>query len=505
MATKRSSASAARARTPKADGGAQLAARASARSSALDATAAAYAVRATPPAEVEWSSDEQYLSYAFEPQPPAMVSSWTIPLLRAARDLHQVGEFFGSGMLAETVMTDARVASANARRIGAVAGIPRRVTPPKRWNGKGLSEEIREGVQSLFHAESLSLSPGMVCECEWNLANMGFGIIQNVWRYDRAAQLLRPELRVWPAQLSNYSATARRYQVSTTDGLVTVTPGDGKWIVLEPKGRRSFLHGAIRAVALLWADRAYAQRDRSNHSAAHGSVRPIGYLPEGVRTTGPEGKKMERALRNLDNPRAGAVFSFGSKVTPYEPVTLAWQIFTQIDKATTEDFDVLYCGLANSPAVYQTKGQVEGVKADIVRADVDEMRARFRHGLVGPYVALNYGDDPDLVPGLDGWAVPDASEDDRRAAEIARHASFAEAVKAETDAGLLVDEERLEYLAEVYGVRTPKLAPPKPTPPALVPGAFGKPPPDGAPPGPPGEEPVAPEGGPPKEPPPPEG
>src|SRR6185436_2633022 len=131
--------------------------------------------------------------------------------------------------------------------------------------------------------------------------------------------------------------------------------------VIEPYGPRSYMFGLIRGGSLVWADRAYTVRDRSNHSGAHGSLAPVGTMSEGIKVNSKEGLAFRTAIRNLQNPRSGVVLPHGSTVEAFEPMGQGWQVFSQVISGDNEDIELAWCGVAAS-GTYKSIPQLDGVR-----------------------------------------------------------------------------------------------------------------------------------------------
>jgi hypothetical protein len=411
------------------------------------------------------STDFQYLEHAFEAAPPLTLSAWTVERIRAARDDHALGVFNVSALLADALMTDPRIFAGMFQRLGPLLGIPREVKGGERWNGKGVTEQARVEAEALFAPESGACPVGTMAAGFKARAMMGVCIMQIVWRPRPDGSRTDPEVRPWPMQLSFWNEYKKRYQLYTTEGTWTVEPNDGKWIVIE-LGPRGFLDGALRPLALLWADRSYAIRDRSNHSAAHGSLNLIGTLPKGVAPESPEGQKYKFAIMNLQRSRGGLVKGADSGLDALEAKTLAWQIFSQIVQSSNADIMLALNGI-NGETVYKPISQIDGVRYDLVRVELGAATTQYNQGLLRPWALYNFGDEG-VVPKL-GWLVPDPREQERIDALGRQHAAFTSAINGYRAAGTVVDQPFVERLAQQFGVEEPKLAPTPPPAPAASP------------------------------------
>ena len=401
------------------------------------------------------STDMKYLSHAFEARSPLDTMFWDVERVRTARDEHARGCFERSAGLADAMMTDPRIFSGGLQRLGPLLGIPRAVRPGPHWNGGGLSARVRTEAEALLTPDATACPPGTLAAGFVSTAFMGVSILQNVWTPRADGSRVDVEVRPWPMQMSQWNEYRRRYQLFTTEGLIDVEPNDGKWIVVEPNGPRSFKFGAVRPLALVWADRSYAIRDRSNHSQAHGSVGIIGTLPPNVSIDDEEGRKFEEAIQFLHRARAGMVKPNGSSVDTFEPRTMAFQIFGQIVKDNNADVMLALNGL-DGTSVYKSISQLDGVRYDLVRVELGAATTSYNAGFLRPWALYNFGDE-DVVPRL-VWLVPDPREQERIDALGRQHQAFAAAVKAYKAAGFVVDQPLVDQLAKSFGVEPPKLS-----------------------------------------------
>ena len=421
------------------------------------------------PADPPPEPDAQLLAHAFEASPPLTLSQWDVGTIRDARDAHLQGHFQASAQLSQGMLVDGRIYAARLQRVAPALGILREVVGGPRWNGKGLTETVRAAVGDMMLRDGPCFAPGVLAETVDTAAVLGEAILQNITTTRPDGSRVDVEVRPWPMTQARWNESKKRHQVFTTEGIIDIEPNDGKWIVVQPYGPRSFKHGAILPLAMLWADRAYAMRDRGNHSAAHGSINIVGTLPEGVKPQSKDGIAFRDGIRLLQQARSGIVKQYGSNVEAFEPKTLAWQIFGQIIDGDAADIALILQGiLPGGDGPYKSIPQLDGVRYDHVKRDTSALQWSLQMGLVRHYVRWNFGDDPDLVP-EHRWIVPDPRELERVDALTNRYKALASIVTSWRAAGLMVTEEMLEALSQRLGldsVPVPTFAadlPPAPT------------------------------------------
>lgn len=397
--------------------------------------------------EREWSP------FPIQPFP----EDWTLEKIRAARKRHDIGIFSETVRLRDVLTVDPRVESGLMQRCATPIGLTVDVTPAKARGGKGVSANVAAEVKSWFKRGSKVAGHAVRRKILEDLVMGGVAIAQLHWRFEPDEALWYVDrIEPWPLEFTWYNPALTALQIITTDGLYTPRHGDGKWIVIEPYGTKSWLHGAVRALSMPWADRAFGVRYRAAAAARQGGTAPIGELPEGIPINSDDGKQFQRLVKALWQGRPWGVKPFGSKLELLEAKTNAWQIFNDIVKTSDADIAIALLGQDATQAkgsVY-TSPQFKGVRFDYAQNDAQALDGAFETGAALPYVAVNYG--TEFCPSIES-AVPDPEEADRRAAVARNYEAFGRGVVSLRSAGAKVTAEDWERMGDEYGITPPKL------------------------------------------------
>lgn len=420
------------------------------------------------------SFDTKYLATTFDAAPSTTVGAWDVRRITEARQAHKLGLFTTSGYLASQFLTDPRIYAGLLQRIGPPFALAKQVQGSQWWNGKGLAEDVRLEAESMFHDGSRAVPPAVLGTIFATDAIMGCCIAQNVVKPRPDGSRWDFELRPWPMRHSWWNQSKRCYQVqTTTDGVVDVRHGDGKWVVFEPWGFESFDWGALPALSICYGDRRFAIRDRSNHAQAHGSPAIVGTLPQGIKPQSTEAAAFEARLRMLQNSRSGLIKPFGTTIEYLEAKTLAYQIFGDILTSNNQDIAIALLGqdgtTENKGGTYTKALVLDGVRYDLVKIDIRGVEEPINSGFLRPWTILNHGEEK--LASVLSWLVPDPREDARRAELAARVNAFNAAIAGFRANGFACDQAFCERLAKSsYGLNEiPKLVDPSGKPAAPPP------------------------------------
>lgn len=405
------------------------------------------------------STDERYLFHTFETYTYPWLGGWDPNSVRAARDAHMLGNFEQSGRLIDSMLVCPRTYNATRTRLAPPLGLTRQVLASDFQNGRGISETVRADCAALIAEDSDACGNAVLANAFRISASAGFWLGQNIYTPRADGSHVDIKLVPFPIRSLTYDYGVQRYRALTTEGLIDITPNDGKWVLFEPHGFQSFLMGAVRSLSLVWADRMYGVRDRSNHAQAHGSPKVLGKLPAGVPSDGPEGKILQKLINALRNPRAGGVLPNGTDAEYLELKSLAHKIFGELIESDSADIDFALLGHAGgvgNGGVYVAERLLDGVVYDVVKTDIGGATAPLNQGFFRPYVLINYGRD-DVRPKM-GWKVPDLREEARLKEIGERHIAFNEALASYAANGFDVDQDAVDQLAAEYKIDTaPKL------------------------------------------------
>lgn len=365
---------------------------------------------------------------------------WTVEAVRAALDGHTSGSFAGSAMLCDAMVGDDRIHSALGSRVGALFGLPTLY--------EGADVEVRDAWR---RAWEIGATPEVQAEAARWTHLMGFALVEILW--DTDAPRWQPYLKVWHPQYARFDVMTRTYRVATLDGEVECTPGGGRWLVLAPYGERSYMYGAVRALALPWLLRNFAYRDWARYSERHGMPMIKASVPEmassddkdafvgALRTMGSEA--VVRLPENLD----GSKFD----VTLLEATANTWQGFLALISKCDTAITLTLQWQNLTTEIKEGSNAAARVHADVKQTAV-EFDDRTLSQAIGQQVARvwvewNFGAGREVPVTRHDTSV---TEDHEAAARVLE--SLSRSVGSLTNAGVQVDAPAL---ALAYGVRLP--------------------------------------------------
>lgn len=187
---------------------------------------------------------------------------WNIDRVRVAMSAFEQGQFWMTAQLCDALFSDDRVQAVLTSRCGGLFSQPMK---HKLRVDSGKARDCRKAWKKAF--------PKMMPQSVGNeiiryMTMMSFVIVEILWDY--TVTPWQPVLKVWAPHLTYYSIPNKKYVVMTQDGPCYVEPGNGKWMVLTPQGSRSWMHGAIRAIAETWLIKRLAWQSWAQFNTRHG-------------------------------------------------------------------------------------------------------------------------------------------------------------------------------------------------------------------------------------------
>lgn len=412
--------------------------------------------------------------------PPSRIWAWDADSVSATRNCHLDGsDFARSAGLIVHMRKDAAIYAALDQRVAPFRGLSHAFEAPVRPGaveyvpeGRAAPERMRELTARVYDLKAGSaLSTSLLSEVIELVAMAGFCVTRNrmVTREDGGLVELRPE--VWPLESVSWSSWGG-LQAETTEGRVPIVHGDGVWTVFSQHAAFPWVWGALVPLSFCWIDRAFGVRDRRNQSQSNGSGKPIGILPEGMKTNSAEGTAALALMRALHKPLAGGVAPHGMEIKWLESTSQAWQIYREIISGNDRDIPRVLLGQDGTTRAeggnYVKDGVLVGVRNDKVEADLGMLTRGLLEGVFRPFSWLNAGS-VDVASRL-VWQMPDPDRDQRIESYGKRSIAYTADVQARRAAGSVIDQGLLDRLAARYEVEPMVLdAAPAPLPvPALT-------------------------------------
>lgn len=425
------------------------------------------------------------------------IDAWSLEEIFAAREEQMLGQFVRPSRMAEQMRTDDALFTAYQNRLAPRDVIPVEIAPS---GNTARGEAIADEAESLFGANGVGVNSAVVQDIHGCLANHGvaFACIDATPREDGSRVDL--EMKYWPIEYVRWDPVFRVFKAradpnTVQDGdlhiddapfneygfvggfWIPVVHGDGRWIIFKNHELEPFRQDAtILPAALIWARHAFAARDWSQGSKAHGSAKIIGELPAGVPLQNAGGQLTPEALAFIEllqsivqsNSPAG-IRPAGSKTDFITNNSTAWQVWSELVLNAEKAAARIYLGTdgvlgpqGDAPGI--NVSELFGVAKTVVRRDLMAISRGINTGLVQPWCAINFGDS-NLAP-TRRYCIPNDDDEEIKTNYATRNAAYYEALKTAHEAGLTLTPEYITALAEDYGVRVPSLTAPMAAPPA---------------------------------------
>ncbi len=402
------------------------------------------------------------------------LTSWTLPEIFAARDAQLRGDFRLVAKAAEIMRTDDAIAVAREGRLAPQRCIGVEMVPAKGARAESVSAE----ADALFGQAGVGISPDTIasigsCLLDHDLA---FGI--NIATPREDGSRIDFEHHAWPIENVRWDEYERCFKtrVDTAEdggedligGEVSIVHGDGRWVIYQRYEITPFKHATVLAALLIWARHSLGIRDWAKSSVAHGNVKMVGQLPEGValQTNGSDSEEAVAMLNLMQGLVSGdalaGMIPAGAKAEFISNPSNAWQVFDELVKNAEAAAARIYLG---TDGTLGSKGgapgvdiqSLFGVAATKVEGDLKCIQRGIDTGVIQPWCAMNFGDSS-LAPSR-RYMLPDADADAERASRTTRQTAFFDHVERERKLGFEVPQARVDEIAALYSVKAPVLAP----------------------------------------------
>ncbi len=402
------------------------------------------------------------------------LTSWTLPEIFAARDAQLRGDFRLVAKAAEIMRTNDAIAVAREGRLAPQRCIGVEMVPAKGARAESISAE----ADALFGQTGVGIGADAIasigsCLLDHDLA---FGV--NIATPREDGSRIDFEHHAWPIENIRWDEAERCFKtrVEAPDDSgetligneVPIVHGDGRWVIYQRYETTPFKHATVLAALLVWARHSLGIRDWAKSSVAHGNVKMMGQLPEGVALQGVDGALSEEAealiafMRDMvggDLPVG--VIPFGAKAEFVANTSTAWQVFSELLLNAEKAAARIYLGTDGTLGTQGGAPGVDiqslfGVAATKVEGDLKCIQRGIDTGVIQPWCAMNFGDSS-LAPSR-RYMLPDADADAERASRNTRQTAFFEHVERERALGFAVDQKRVDEVAEFYNVKAPILA-----------------------------------------------
>jgi hypothetical protein len=385
---------------------------------------------------------------------------WSLELIRSARDAQLRGDFAQPVRLAEAFRTNDALFTAYQARVATQSAIKMLWRPADSDAGRVASKRASRAICAPVHIRE---------SIHGTLANHGIAIgyvLHETVDDPEHGPTINMTLTEWPLEHVRYNPTSSTLETRTLEsGPVTITHGDGRWIVFRKFGVAPWTQDAcVLPGALLWAAHGGAISDWSAASFSHGQPKVIGVPREGVpmgdgQTLSPEMQAILDVLAALIGGESGAgVLPHGTEAKLLFNGSTAWQVFDALvlnrEKAAMRIYNGTDAALGSqggAPGV--DIGILFGVANTRIQGDLEAIERGLREGAILPWCALHAVPTADVMTYT--YAVPDADGERRSEQEAKAIERLAAMVKQMKEVGLEVTPETIDALVLILGVSVP--------------------------------------------------
>lgn len=387
--------------------------------------------------------------------------AWTLETIRAARDAQLRGVFDQPVRLAEAFRTNDAMFTAYQARVATQSAVKMLWRPADTDTGRELAPHAERLIQTPQHVRESILG---------TMANHGISIgyvVQTAEDDPKRGPVVRMTLTEWPLEHVRYNASTCTLETSTRDhGTVTISHGDGRWIVFRKFGVAPWTQDAcLLPGALVWAAHGGCVSDWASASFSHGQPKVIGSLREGVNLqneTGqltPEAQAILNVIAALVGGDASAgVLPAGAKAELLYNGSTAWQVFEKLGMNREKAAMRIYLG---TDAALGSQGGAPGidiaalfnVASTRIQGDLEALERGFREGMIEPWCIMHgvaAADRPTLA-----YAMPDVDGERRAAQEAAAVERLGAMIDGLKKAGLEVTQDTIDALVKVLGITVP--------------------------------------------------
>jgi hypothetical protein len=386
---------------------------------------------------------------------------WSLELIRRARDCQLRGQFAEAVRMAEAFRTNDALFTAYQARVATQSAIRLLWRAADTRPGRTAARRAELAIKTPQHARESILG---------TLANHGIAIgyvVQSTADGPDGPTTLMT-LTEWPLEHVRYNPAQCTLETRTlANGTITITHGDGRWIVFRKFGVTPWTQDAcVLPGALLWAAHGGAISDWSSASFSHGQPKVVGTLREGVPlgngTDGAlsaEGQALLNVIASLVSGESGAgVLPAGSDAKLLYNGSTAWQVFKELGMNREKAAMRIYLG---TDAALGSQGGAPGVDISAlfdvassrIQGDLEALERGFREGMIEPWARM-HGVSAENLPCLT-YAMPDADGERRSAQESAAFDRMGTMIAVMKTAGLLVDQFTVDAIVQALGITIP--------------------------------------------------
>lgn len=185
---------------------------------------------------------------------------WTIGQLKAALAAQRFGDLGPSSQLWESMLEDDEIPGSVDKRVNATLKSPLSLKPREDRDLTAQEQEAEDLFPDMAPDDEL-------CDFMTTALMQGAAVAKLEW--DTTGPLWIPRLVTLPSEYLVWQEDTRVWQYHAREGIQTVTPGDGKWVLMT-RGQRGWAKGLVRPLALTWIGKQLALGDWQRYCQKHG-------------------------------------------------------------------------------------------------------------------------------------------------------------------------------------------------------------------------------------------
>lgn len=391
---------------------------------------------------------------------PTNVTTWSVGDVDAALTQHELGQFIESTGLMDAMGRDDRVKGCLDTRVRALAGksgVGFSLEPSQKGDPKRAETFAKEVHDLWYYACPESVMTRILRDA----VMLGVAVARIHWELIDGKRV--PRLEPWDLRGVYWDWSIRRYRAIAMEGIFTIDPYSAEWLIFEPAGYRSWMHGAIRVLGRPWVVRKMTFRDWARYSEKHGM--PMLAIKE------PTGHQWERHKQGF----WGKMKALGAEATLRLPTDGQGNGFdVDLIEATARSeqaFELLIKRLDTNVAVallgQNLSTEVQGgsfaaaqahnlIRLDYLDADAQTLSTALREQVWKAYLRFNYPEASEEETPWPTWETRPATD---RKAEADVFSTVVNAIAAGAEKGVNVPAK---YVQDTFDIPLTVSEPPPP-------------------------------------------
>jgi hypothetical protein len=400
---------------------------------------------------------------------PQAYEGWDLARINAAVALMRLGTFVEASNLLVAILGFAPVLSALYQAVAPILALRRHV----HGGDKGIARDVAELVEEMLTPRSGLLPSRYFAPELWGtlaiyLRMYGFAVLQHVdGDVDPATGIRMRFTRIWEPWAVQLYRSPRKRIAWTSQGDIEIK-NDGKFTFVADENEPHF-GGALVALGEEAFGGKLTQAQRSNWLDFFGDPKLFATLPEKVATGSDAGVAFRTAVERIYGPAGRGVLPFGSTLAAVSISGEGSQAFRDaltdriihIFMVLTGSAGTIGSGAPTGAGPYQPqKGGFWNVRHDLIARPTVAIVRGINQGHVAPFTDYNFADAKSGAKRAGTWVDPvleipivSPDRDERIDGEIRRYKALTEQVKAEKEAGGVVNQDRVNDLGKTFDVK----------------------------------------------------